>query len=147
MNKIFKLIILILLCFQIICVAQVNDKFEIKFRVKPWDESSWTSYDKYIHCFGGWILTNQIDKKYSWFKSFLIGQTASMVWEVKDGFIDWKKIGYWGGDGFDLKDHLAFTIGQLAQGLVDHILFGKVIYSTREKIVKKIMNKNLYKVN
>ena len=114
------------------------------FRIKPWNESSWTSYDKYVHCASGWILTNQLDKSRPWWQAALIGQGASLVWEIKDGFLKWEEIGYWGGDGFDLKDHIAFTVGQLTQGFIDHIIFKKSIYNP-DKAVKKRLNKDLYK--
>ena len=77
---------------------------------------------------------------------FFLGQACSLLWESKDALIKWETAGYWGGDGFDLKDHIAFTAGQLGQGLLDHVLFKKSIYDNKQlkKIVKKRLNKGLY---
>ena len=144
-------VILITICIILLFTGdlfpQVNDRLEIKFRVKDWNKSEWTSYDKYVHCAGGWILTGQLDKGMVWWKAFLLGQACSIAWEVKDGFIKWEKIGFWGGDGFDAKDHITFTVGQLGQGLMDHVLFKKSIYSARQKMnndVKSSLNTELY---
>ena len=134
----FKILILILFFF--------TNSFSLEFRIKDWSQSQWTSNDKFVHCAGGFILNYQIDKQTTWFKSFLIGQAASLTWEIKDGFVKFEDIGFWGGNGFDLKDHIAFTVGQLGQGLLDHVLSKKTIYSNKELkiILKKRLNKKLY---
>ena len=137
-----KLILILLFAFSV--QAQVNDRLEIKFRWKKWNESKWFTEDKFVHCFGGWILNNQLDKARPWWQAFLIGQGLSIAWEIKDSLIRWEEAGFWGGDGFDWKDHIAVSIGQLGQGLFDHVLFKKTIYSDRDKKIKKRLNKNLY---
>ena len=127
--------------------AQINDRFELKFVWKKWDKNNLFTHDKFAHGFGGWILNNQFDKNNTVINSFLLTQLCSLAWEVKDGLIDFKEAGFWGGDGFDFQDHLWVTVGQLGQILMDHVFFKKPIY-TRQKMnnqVKRYLNKELYK--
>lgn len=141
--KQFKAIVLFTICNLILwsffipirCDAQY--KFELKFKFEDWGKDSWKGWDKQIHCLGGFVLNNQLDKYNPWWKSFLIGQSISIAYEIKDGFLPW---------GFSWKDHIAFTIGQLGQGLFDYILFKETIYNNKDlkKIIKKRLNKKLY---
>jgi len=72
-----ELILILLLVFP--AQAQVNDKLEIKFRWEKWNESKWFTEDKFVHCFGGWILNNQLDKARPWWQAFLHGCSMKKI--------------------------------------------------------------------
>jgi VanZ family protein len=38
---------------------------------------------------------------------------AGLLWEVKDGYLDWEKYNRWGGEGFSWKDLIANLVGIL----------------------------------
>jgi hypothetical protein len=59
-----KKILLILLLFVSLLSAQIKVEH---FRLA---DSRWTAEDKFVHCFGGWVLNNQLDKTRPWWQAF-----------------------------------------------------------------------------
>lgn len=138
LNNLIKFILLIIILIIFFCLIYGVPKAEpSEFKFRKWDNSELLKWDKQIHALGGVVLNNQLDKYNLWGNAFLIGQIIHLGWETKDGFKRW---------GFCWQDHLAFTSGQLLQGLLDHIFFKETIYSNKDlkKIVKKRLNKFLY---
>lgn len=91
-----------------------EDKWKIRFAKDKWNSKSGTiiKYDKIEHflcCFVlyfGFVLL-KVDFLYSLYFVFLIG----IIWEVKDAFLPWEKFGWYGGDGFSMKDLIADMSG------------------------------------
>ncbi len=43
-----------------------------------------------------------------------LGLFLQIAWEIKDGYlIDYKKYGFWAGDGFSFLDIISFFVGQV----------------------------------
>ena len=67
--------------------------------------------DKLAHLFGTYFLVDVLHffSPLAWLLAFVLG----FAWEVKDGILDWEKIGYFGGDGFSWRDLVADCVGIL----------------------------------
>lgn len=70
---------------------------------RTFSEKGLFRYDKIQHLVGGFIL-GLVFNIY-WASSF------NVLWEVKDGFLPYEKIGFLGGDGFSWKDASATQFG------------------------------------
>ena len=69
---------------------------------------SWTGGDKIQHAIGGFILA---------LLSTWVSIIFWLLWEVKDGYIDYEKYGWWGGDGFSYKDFIYSLGGAIVCGI------------------------------
>jgi hypothetical protein len=74
-----------------------------------------TIYDKLLHLWGGITSTLVF---YFIIPSILVnislGLFLQIAWEIKDGYlIDYKKYGFWAGDGFSFLDIISFFVGQV----------------------------------
>ncbi len=107
------------------------------FRVLSWKDSKWGSknggsiinynigYDKLGHYLRGFGFVSILDnlrqgyifgKDNLWYKRkiLLLNFVFSLIYEIKDGFIDWETYGYLGGEGWGIKDFLIDNIGGLS---------------------------------
>lgn len=92
-----------------------------QFRFTPWHSDKWTGaggtvikYDKAEHLVGAGLLEMALffalpkgTKKYS----VPIALGAGLIWEVKDGFLDHRRYGWIGAEGFSFKDLIADAVG------------------------------------
>lgn len=89
-------------------------------------QDNWIGDDKGFHAFGGWALTNTIDRRLNLKQAIIVVQIISLCWELKDGFLNYKKHEYLGGDGFSYKDHIAVSIGQIVYVIVNYYKIKKL---------------------
>ena len=96
---------------------------KFKFTKFRWANDQWTGTDKVFHLardgalfFVLWLVIGKF------FPALLITQLFAILWEVKDGFVRWEDIGWWGGDGFSYKDILMGWVGIMFVFIVAQIL-------------------------
>lgn len=123
MKKMLVILILLILVNNCLSGERIHFSKRLIFEISDSKFDKWNGNDKLVHMLGAYILNQNINKKYSCTKSFIIVQMLSIFWEVKDGFISYKTIGYFGGEGFSYKDHIAVTIGQILQLLIDRVIW------------------------
>ena len=94
----------------------------MKFR---WAHDSWNSqqgtiinYDKIEHALRGLAII--VVAMVIGLQAPIIFVTAfALLWEIKDGYMDYKRWGWWGGEGFSWRDLCADIIGAcFAYGLI-----------------------------
>ena len=86
-----------------------------------WSEDSWFTkqgviikYDKIEHAvLGGCLAVAVYAISRSWISTFVWSTTLNCLWEIKDGFLEWERFGWIGGDGFSWKDFIASEVGIL----------------------------------
>ena len=111
-------------------VFQFTKEINMKFRMA---KDSWTSKetsmipkflrghftdsDKVQHALGGLVLALILG---IWTSPIIAGALSALfwkLWEVKDAYVPWETVGFWGGDGFSWRDMLASWGGALAGAL------------------------------
>jgi len=89
-----------------------------------WATDTWTSqdgrfivYDKMEHAIRG-AITFLLALGFGLPAPLLCTVLFALLWEVKDGYMDWQRWGFWGGDGFSWRDVVADFLGGLITAVV-----------------------------
>jgi len=82
-----------------------------------WAHDSWDSqqgtiikYDKVEHALRGIAITI-VAIVLGLQSPVMLAAAFALVWEIKDGFMDYKHWGWWGGEGFSWRDLCADIVG------------------------------------
>lgn len=105
---------LLLLLFNTSVLAQAwAPEYPYSGTLKIADDSWWT-HDKLTHALTGDFLSRELsavtDNKYT---GALAGFGLLLLWEVKDGYFNYRDFGAFGGDNFSVKDLTANALGCL----------------------------------
>ena len=77
-----------------------------------WSQDGWWGSDKMAHRVGSHWLGMEYQ---SWINNKWLAAglalSSGVVWEIKDGYVNWQDFGAIGGDGFSYKDIVADAIG------------------------------------
>ena len=78
-------------------------------------EKTILKYDKIQHLIGGFAF-GLISVKFSVY--------FWLIWEIKDGILNYKDYGFWGGDGFSWRDLTCSIMGALLCGILKKVFCG-----------------------
>jgi len=85
-----------------------------------WAKDEWWTGDKLGHFLGGFVspllLWVVLHLPPGW--CVLVSLLFWWVWELKDAWLRWEDIGWWGGDGFSWRDGLASTAGVMCAWMI-----------------------------
>jgi len=72
---------------------------------------------------GSYFLCSQLDNTMRLDHAILLTWLAGLVWEVKDAYIPYEKVGYFGGDGFSRRDLVADYVGTFSYVFLNYVVF------------------------
>lgn len=130
--KIKKLIIAIITILTLISMNSYAQEMgqwrwsQSKFEVSPEANT--------LHMLGSGFLADFMETKVGlkWWQADLTVITLGTLWEVKDGFVPYEKIGFWGAEGFSMMD-LKLDIAGVVLNRVASYGIKKLFNSTKKQ--------------
>lgn len=109
--KYIQILLLITLSFGQITAQAWGPKYP-NSGTWQWSQDGWWGSDKMAHGVGSHWLRMEYQ---SWINNKWLGAglalAGGIVWEIKDGYVNWQDFGAIGGDGFSYKDVVADAVG------------------------------------
>jgi hypothetical protein len=99
-----------LMAMLLLAALADHDSFA-QFRIADADKDEWTRDDKFAHLFGNYVATDIAQQLLPAKHAVPLILGANILWEIKDGFVPYEKHGFWGGEGFSVKDVVAGAAG------------------------------------